>query len=293
MNLVVVIALARSARRLLTRAAGHPAAAAAGGHRRGGALPGGLGAGRGPRFLRRARHRSEQHDPDRAARRSAGYLALSRPAPAIAAGSRQRRRPARPAAASRPAGTAARPRAGRPARLRPALGARRRGEHPGGPGRCGRRRSCSSGRRRWRGAGQPERRPDHRAGDRRERRAAELAAPAFALTDQDGQPVSLASLRGKVVLLTFLDPVCTADCPLIAQEFRAADLMLGAAARTSSWSPSSPTRSTARRLHPCLRPPGATAGAAQLAVPDRHRCAQLQQAWENYASRPRSCPPAA
>jgi cytochrome oxidase Cu insertion factor (SCO1/SenC/PrrC family) len=57
------------------------------------------------------------------------------------------------------------------------------------------------------------------------------AAPAFALTDQDGRAVSLASLRGKVVLLTFLDPVCTSDCPLIAQEFRQADQMLGAKSR--------------------------------------------------------------
>jgi cytochrome oxidase Cu insertion factor (SCO1/SenC/PrrC family) len=53
-------------------------------------------------------------------------------------------------------------------------------------------------------------------------------APGFRLTDQDGTPVSLASLHGKVVLLTFLDPVCTTDCPLIAQEFRAADQLLGA-----------------------------------------------------------------
>jgi cytochrome oxidase Cu insertion factor (SCO1/SenC/PrrC family) len=52
-------------------------------------------------------------------------------------------------------------------------------------------------------------------------------APGFTLTDQDGRTVSLAGLRGKVVLLTFLDPVCTTDCPLIAQEFRAADQALG------------------------------------------------------------------
>jgi cytochrome oxidase Cu insertion factor (SCO1/SenC/PrrC family) len=51
-------------------------------------------------------------------------------------------------------------------------------------------------------------------------------APAFQLTNQAGRPVSLASLRGKVVLLTFLDPVCTSDCPLIAQEFRQADQLL-------------------------------------------------------------------
>ena len=56
-------------------------------------------------------------------------------------------------------------------------------------------------------------------------------AKGFQLTDQHGQTVSLASLRGKVVLLTFLDPVCTSDCPLIAQEFRAAGQLLGAASR--------------------------------------------------------------
>jgi cytochrome oxidase Cu insertion factor (SCO1/SenC/PrrC family) len=62
--------------------------------------------------------------------------------------------------------------------------------------------------------------------------AAPLNFPAapFALTDQHGKQVSLASLRGKVVLLTFLDPVCTNDCPLIAQEFREADQVLGAKA---------------------------------------------------------------
>jgi cytochrome oxidase Cu insertion factor (SCO1/SenC/PrrC family) len=31
------------------------------------------------------------------------------------------------------------------------------------------------------------------------------------------------------VLMTFLDPVCTSDCPLIAQEFRAANQLLGPA----------------------------------------------------------------
>jgi cytochrome oxidase Cu insertion factor (SCO1/SenC/PrrC family) len=53
-------------------------------------------------------------------------------------------------------------------------------------------------------------------------------AKPFELTTADGRTVSLASLRGKTVLLTFLDPVCTSDCPLIAQQFRAADELLGA-----------------------------------------------------------------
>jgi cytochrome oxidase Cu insertion factor (SCO1/SenC/PrrC family) len=59
----------------------------------------------------------------------------------------------------------------------------------------------------------------------------DFAAPAFALSDEHGRAVSLASLHGKVVLLTFLDPVCTSDCPLIAQEFRQADQLLGTRSR--------------------------------------------------------------
>jgi cytochrome oxidase Cu insertion factor (SCO1/SenC/PrrC family) len=58
--------------------------------------------------------------------------------------------------------------------------------------------------------------------------AIDTPAPPFALTDQHGRPVSLASLRGHVVALTFLDPVCTTDCPLIAQEFRQTDESLQA-----------------------------------------------------------------
>jgi cytochrome oxidase Cu insertion factor (SCO1/SenC/PrrC family) len=56
----------------------------------------------------------------------------------------------------------------------------------------------------------------------------DLPAPGFSLTDQDGRTVSLASLRGKVVLMTFLDPVCTSDCPIIAQEFKQTGQLLGA-----------------------------------------------------------------
>jgi cytochrome oxidase Cu insertion factor (SCO1/SenC/PrrC family) len=56
----------------------------------------------------------------------------------------------------------------------------------------------------------------------------DLPAPGFTLTDQAGRPVSLASLRGKVVLMTFLDPVCTTDCPVIAQELKQTGRMLGA-----------------------------------------------------------------
>ena len=56
-------------------------------------------------------------------------------------------------------------------------------------------------------------------------------APQFSLVDQKGATVSLGSLHGKAVALTFLDPVCVSDCPLIAQEFREADGLLGSDAR--------------------------------------------------------------
>ena len=56
----------------------------------------------------------------------------------------------------------------------------------------------------------------------------DLPAPGFSLTNQDGRAVTLASLHGKVVLMTFLDPVCTTDCPIIAQEFKQTGELLGA-----------------------------------------------------------------
>jgi len=61
--------------------------------------------------------------------------------------------------------------------------------------------------------------------------ALDFPASGFRLTDQNGRTVTLASLRGKAVLLTFLDPVCTSDCPLIGQEFRQAAQLLGADSR--------------------------------------------------------------
>ncbi len=55
-------------------------------------------------------------------------------------------------------------------------------------------------------------------------------APGFTLTDQAGHPVSLASFRGKAVVLTFMDPHCTDLCPIVSREFVDAKRDLGAAA---------------------------------------------------------------
>lgn len=57
--------------------------------------------------------------------------------------------------------------------------------------------------------------------------SADSPAPPVSLVDQAGRPFSLGAQRGKAVLITFLDPVCTTDCPLIAQELRQADADLG------------------------------------------------------------------
>jgi protein SCO1/2 len=54
-------------------------------------------------------------------------------------------------------------------------------------------------------------------------------APPFALTSQDGAPVSLASLRGKVVAVTFIYTGCPDICPLLTQKMVDVQDGLGAA----------------------------------------------------------------
>jgi cytochrome oxidase Cu insertion factor (SCO1/SenC/PrrC family) len=56
------------------------------------------------------------------------------------------------------------------------------------------------------------------------------SAPGFTLTDQGGQAMSLASLRGRVVVLEFMDPHCTDICPIVSQEFTDAYRDLGESA---------------------------------------------------------------
>jgi protein SCO1 len=43
-------------------------------------------------------------------------------------------------------------------------------------------------------------------------------APPFTLTSQDGKPVSLADLRGRVVAVTFIFTGCSSICPLLTQK---------------------------------------------------------------------------
>lgn len=53
--------------------------------------------------------------------------------------------------------------------------------------------------------------------------AGKKTAPDFALRDEHGAPISLRRFRGRPVLLTFIDPLCTTFCPL---EARVLDRML-------------------------------------------------------------------
>jgi cytochrome oxidase Cu insertion factor (SCO1/SenC/PrrC family) len=48
--------------------------------------------------------------------------------------------------------------------------------------------------------------------------AVDLPAKAFTLTDQSGRSYTLGEHKGRVTLLTFLDPHCWTDCPLLANQ---------------------------------------------------------------------------
>ena len=52
-------------------------------------------------------------------------------------------------------------------------------------------------------------------------------APSFSLTDVHGRPVSLASFRGKVAVLSFFDASCDDICPVVATELSQAYIDLG------------------------------------------------------------------
>jgi cytochrome oxidase Cu insertion factor (SCO1/SenC/PrrC family) len=57
------------------------------------------------------------------------------------------------------------------------------------------------------------------------RLARQPAAP-FILEDQNGAAVSLAAQRGHVVLLTFMDPICSQVCPVMGRDIAAVEQKL-------------------------------------------------------------------
>jgi protein SCO1/2 len=77
------------------------------------------------------------------------------------------------------------------------------------------------------------------------------AAPAFALRDQHGRRVSLTSLRGRTVALTFLDSLCKEACPIEGRMLASALGQAGAVAQPQllvvSVDPGGDTPSSVRR----------------------------------------------
>jgi protein SCO1 len=63
--------------------------------------------------------------------------------------------------------------------------------------------------------------------------AKSIPAPDFTLKDQDGAPVSISALRGKVLAITFLDSHCKQLCPLAGDQLGQAQKALGSGAQLS------------------------------------------------------------
>jgi cytochrome oxidase Cu insertion factor (SCO1/SenC/PrrC family) len=61
--------------------------------------------------------------------------------------------------------------------------------------------------------------------------AADSPAAGFTLTDQFGDSYTLGEHSGRYTLLTFLDPVCWTDCPLLAAQLKAVRADLGPQAK--------------------------------------------------------------
>ena len=85
------------------------------------------------------------------------------------------------------------------------------------------------------------------------------AAPSFALRDQNGRLVSLASQRGRFVLVTFLYTHCPDVCPIIATNLNTALRRLDPA-----------ERSDVRVLAVSVDPEGDTPQAVKTYVKQRH-----------------------
>ena len=115
-------------------------------------------------------------------------------------------------------------------------------------------------------------------------------APAFSLTAPDGATVSLASLRGSTVVLTFLDPVCTTDCPIIAQELRVANTLLGADAATGRFVSivANPVYRSTRNVIDFNRQEGLDTQSNWLFLTGS--LAELQKAWNDYGVTVQSAP---
>ncbi len=108
-----------------------------------------------------------------------------------------------------------------------------------------------------------------------------LKAPRFDLTDQDGERVTMAELRGEPVLVTFLYSNCEDTCPTQAQQVRSAldELGTDVPALAISVDPANDTESSARAFLAEQR----ALGRMRFVLGSR---ADLKQVWRGFAAQP-------
>jgi protein SCO1/2 len=110
-----------------------------------------------------------------------------------------------------------------------------------------------------------------------------LRAPDFRLRNQDGDPVSMRSLRGRPVVVTFLYTTCQDSCPIQAQTVRGALDQLGHDVPALAIAVD-PPRDTPERAQAFLAKQRAT-GRIDFVLGTR---AELRPLWKGFAIRPQS-----
>jgi protein SCO1 len=110
-----------------------------------------------------------------------------------------------------------------------------------------------------------------------------LRAPDFQLRNQDGEPVSMRSLRGRPVVVTFLYTTCQDSCPIQAQTVRGALDELGHDVPALAIAVD-PPRDTPARAQAFLSEQRAT-GRIDFVLGSR---AELRPVWDGFAIRPQS-----
>ena len=108
-----------------------------------------------------------------------------------------------------------------------------------------------------------------------------LRAPDFRLTDQDGDRISMRSLRGRPVIVTFLYTTCEDTCPTQAQQVKGALAQLGEDVPAVAVAVD-PPRDTPARARAFLSEQRMT-GRMSFALGTR---AELEPVWEGFAVQP-------
>ena len=103
----------------------------------------------------------------------------------------------------------------------------------------------------------------------------------FRLTDQDGRAVTLADVRGKVTIVTFLYTTCEDTCPLAAQQIRVALDRLGHDVPVLAFAVD-PARDTPERARRFVADQGLI-GRMRFLTGERD---ELRRQWRAYGVRP-------